>query len=55
MGDAVTHGRPQTANTEIKSVIFLIAKDGEAVNSQQNKTRSWLRLVSTASHSKIQA
>ena len=29
-------------NTEIRLIIFFAAKDGEALYSQQNKTRSWL-------------
>ena len=35
-----THGHHQMVNTEIRLIIFVTAKDGEAVYSQQNKTRS---------------
>ena len=34
------HGHHQMVNTEIRLIIFFAAKDGEAVCSQQNKTRS---------------
>ena len=35
-----THGHHQMVNTEIRLIIFFAAKDGEALYSQQNKTRS---------------
>ena len=35
-----THGHHQMVNTEIRLIIFFVAKDGEALYSQQNKTRS---------------
>ena len=31
------HGRHQTVNTEIRLIIFLAAKDGEALYSQQKE------------------
>ena len=34
------HGHHQMVNTEIRLIIFFAAKDGEALYSQQNKTRS---------------
>ena len=39
-----THGHHQTANTEIRLVIFFAAEDGEALYSHENKTGSsqWL-------------
>ena len=33
-----THGHHQMVNTEIRLIIFLAAKDGEALYSQQKKT-----------------
>ena len=33
-----THGHHQMVNTEIRLIIFIVAKDGEALYSQQNKT-----------------
>ena len=36
--DDFTHGHHQMVNTKIKSITFFVAKDGEAVYSQQ-KTR----------------
>ena len=42
-------------NTDIKLITFFVAKDGEAVYNQQNKTWRLLWLRSSASHSKIQA
>ena len=33
-------------NTKIRLILFFAAKDGEALYSQQNKTRSWLWLRS---------
>ena len=53
--DDFTHEHHQMVNTKIKSIIFFVAEDGEAVYSQQ-KTRpgaNWLR--SPASYSKLQA
>ena len=38
--DSSTHGHHQMVNTEIRLTIFFVAKDGEALYSQQNKTRS---------------
>ena len=35
-----THGNHQMVNTKIRLMIFFAAKDGEALYSQQNKTRS---------------
>ena len=35
-----THGHHQMVNTEIRLIIFFAAKDGEALYSHQNKTRS---------------
>ena len=35
-----THGHHQMFNTEIRLIISFAAKDGEALNSQQNKTGS---------------
>ena len=35
-----THGHHQMVNTEIRLIIFFAAKDGEALYSQQTKTRS---------------
>ena len=35
-----THGRHQMVNTEIRLIIFFAPKDGEALYSQQKKTRS---------------
>ena len=32
-----THGHHQMVNTEIRSIIFFVAKDGEAVYSQQKQ------------------
>jgi len=32
-----THGHHQTVNTEIRLIIFLAAKDGEALYSQQKQ------------------
>ena len=32
-------------NSEIRLIIFFAAKDGEALYSQQNKTRGWLALI----------
>ena len=51
------------AKTEIKLLIFFVAKDRGAVYSQEKKTKtkkhthtwSWLWLRSSASHSKIQS
>ena len=34
-----THGRYQMANTEIRLIIFFVAKDGEALYSQQKQDR----------------
>ena len=34
------------ANTKIRLTTFFAAKDGEALYSQENKTRSWLWLIS---------
>ena len=41
-------------NNEIRLIIFFAAKDGEALYSQQNKTRSWLWLRSWAPYCQIQ-
>ena len=38
-GDS-THGHHQMVSTEIRLIIFFAAKDGEALNSQKNKTGS---------------
>ena len=35
-----THGYHQMVNTEIRLIILFVAKDGEALHSQQNKTGS---------------
>ena len=35
--DNITHGYHQIINTEIKLIIFFVAKDGEAVHSQQKQ------------------
>ena len=35
-----THGHHQMVNTEIRLILFFAAKDGEALYSQKNKTRS---------------
>ena len=35
-----THGHHQMASTEIRLIIVFAAKDGEALYSQKNKTRS---------------
>ena len=35
-----THGHHQMVNIKIRLIIFLAAKDGEALYSQQSKTRS---------------
>ena len=35
-----THGHHQMVNTKIRLIIFFAAKDGEALYSQQNKTRN---------------
>ena len=35
-----TYGHHQMANTEIRLIIFFVAKDGDALYSQQNKTES---------------
>ena len=35
-----THGYHHTVNTKIRLIIFFAAKDGEALYSQQKKTRS---------------
>ena len=43
-----THGHHQMVNTKIRLIIFFAVKDGEALNSQQNKTASWLWLRSWA-------
>ena len=32
-----THGHHQMANTEIRQIIFFVAKDGEVLNSQQKE------------------
>ena len=40
-----THGHHQMVNTEIRLIIFFVAKDGEVLYSQQKQDRSslWLR------------
>ena len=35
--DDFTHGHHQMVNTKIKSITFFVAKDGEAVYSQQKQ------------------
>ena len=35
-----THGHHQMANTKIRLITFFVAKGGEALYSQQNRTRS---------------
>ena len=35
-----THGHHQMVNTKIRLILFFAAKDGEALYSQENKTRS---------------
>ena len=35
-----TQGHHQMVNTKIRLIIFFVAKDGEALYSQQNKIRS---------------
>ena len=35
--EASTHGRQEMVNTEIRLIIFLSAKDGEALYSQQKQ------------------
>ena len=42
--EKTTHGYHQTVNTKIQLITFFAAKDGEALYSQQNKTRRWLWL-----------
>ena len=37
--DDSTHGHHQMVSTKIRLIIFFAAKDGEALYSQQNKTR----------------
>ena len=32
-----THGHPQMVNTKIRLILFFVAKDGEALNSQQKQ------------------
>ena len=49
-----THGHHQMINTEIRLIIFFAAKDGEALYSQQKKTRSWLWLRSWTAYCQIQ-
>ena len=39
-GENSTRGRHQTVNSKIRLVTFFAAKNGEALYSQQNKTRS---------------
>ena len=39
-GEDSTYGHHQMVNTEIRLIIFFAAKDGEALYSQQKKTRS---------------
>ena len=34
-----THGHPQMVNTEIKLIIFFVAKDGDVLYSQQKLDR----------------
>ena len=36
-GDSSTHGHHQMVNTEIRLIIFFVAKDGEALHSQQKQ------------------
>ena len=38
--EKTTHGHHQMVNTEVRLIIFFAAKDGEALFSQKNKTRS---------------
>ena len=42
-------------NTEIRLIILFAAKDGEALDGQQNKTGSWLWLRSWTPYCQIQA
>ena len=52
--DDFTCGHHQVINTEMKLIAFFVAKDGEAIHSQQKQNLElWLR--SSASHGKIQA
>ena len=39
MRDDSTHGHRQMVKTALRLIIFLAAKDGEALYSQPNKTR----------------
>ena len=41
-------------NTEIRLIIFFAAKEGEALYSQQNKSGSWLWLISRTPYCQIQ-
>ena len=52
--DDSTHEHHQMVNTEIRLIIFFAAKDGEALYSQKNKTRSWLWLRSWTPSCQIQ-
>ena len=38
--DDSTHGHHQMVSTEIRLIIFFVAKDGEALSVSKNKTRS---------------
>ena len=38
--EKTTHGHHQMVNTKIRLIIFFAAKDGEALDSNKNKTRS---------------
>ena len=38
--DDSTHGHHQIVNSEVRLIIFFAVEDGEALYSQQNKTRS---------------
>ena len=48
-----THGHHQMVNTEIRLIMFFAAKDGEALYSQQKKTRNWLWLRSWTPYCQI--
>ena len=49
-----THRYHQMVNIEIRLILFFAAKDGEALYSQQKKTRSWLWLRSWTPYCQIQ-
>ena len=43
--DNSTHGHHQMVNTKIRLIMFFAAEDGEALNSQQKKTKKDLELT----------